>query len=142
MTSTKPSTKPVPSGARRRRRMPGQGRLLAAFGLLVVGAFLPWLQTAAGPVIGARGPGLWTFYVSMLALAGGIVRHRMLAAAQGAVVGVVAVALPVWQLLHALNVLGTTGWMPAAGAVLTIGGGGLALAGAWQLFRGEDAPSP
>lgn len=119
--------------------MPGQGRLLAACAMLVVGAFLPWLQTAAGPISGARGPGLWTFYASMLALAGGIVRHRMLAAAQGAVVGVVAVALPVWQLVHALDLLGTSGWMPAPGAVLTIGGGGLALAAAWQLFSGRSA---
>lgn len=124
-------------GAVRRRRMPGQGRLLGAAGLLVVGAFMPWLMTGVGMISGLVGAGVWTFYASMLALAGGLVPHRGLAAAQGVVVGVVVVGIGVWQLVHTVQLLGTSGWSPGPGLVLTIGGGGLALAGGLQLLQGR-----
>lgn len=112
--------------------------LLGVAALLMVGAFLPWLYTPLGEVSGFRGPGQWTFYVGLLALAGGIVRRPRLAAAQGVIAGVVAVALPVWQVVHVLTLVGTQGWYPGPGLVFCFGGGVLALNAARLLWRGQD----
>lgn len=125
--------------------MPGQGRLLGAAAMLLVGALLPWLYTPTGPVTGMRGAGLWTFYASMLALAGGLVPRRTLAAVQGVVVGVVAIALPVWQVVRPLQLVGTQGWAPGPGLVMTLAAGVLCLVAARQLFLGgreEPVPAP
>ena len=122
----------------RPRRPPGHGMLLGVAALLMVGAFLPWLYTPLGEVSGFRGPGQWTFYVGLLALAGGIVRRPRLAAAQGVIAGVVAVALPVWQVVHVLTLVGTQGWYPGPGLVFCFGGGVLALNAARLLWRGQD----
>ncbi|KGM09612.1 hypothetical protein [Cellulomonas carbonis] len=123
---------PRPAG---RRRPAGQARLLGAAAMLVVGALLPWLMTAAGPVAGMRGPGVWTLYAGVLALAGGLVPHRRVAAVHGAVVGAVGVGLPLWQVVHVLGLVGTAGWAPGPGLVMTAGGGVLALAAAAALWR-------
>lgn len=111
--------------------------LLGVAALLMVGGFLPWLYTPIGEVSGFRGPGQWTFYVGLLALAGGIVRRPRLAAAQGAIAGVVAVALPVWQVVHVLTLVGTQGWYPGPGLVFSLGGGVLALNAARLLWLGQ-----
>lgn len=137
MTPASPA--PAAQVGRRRRRMPGQGRLLGAAALLVVGAVLPWLYTPVGPVTGLRGAGLWTFYASMLALAGGLLPHRTVAAVQALVVGVVAVALPAWQAIHVLSLVGTGGWSPGPGLVMTLGAGVLCVVAARQLFLGGRA---
>jgi hypothetical protein len=81
-----------------------------------------------GSISGARGPGLWTFYAAMLGMAGALVPTRRIAGAQAAVMGVVCVVLPVWQLVRAFDLLGTEGWLPGPGIVLVLGGGVLALA--------------
>jgi hypothetical protein len=127
--------------------MPGQGRLLGAAALIIVGALLPWFYGPTGPVNGMRGPGLWTFYAAMLALAGGLVppRLRVLAAVQGALTGLIALALPVWQAVHLLQLVGTQGWAPGPGLVMTAAGGVLCFVAARQLFVarfGEPAPAP
>lgn len=121
--------------------MPGQGRLLGAWLLLVLGAFLPWVDHAVlGAVPGYQAVGFWTFYASMLALAGGIVPRRTLAAVQGALVGVAALGFAGWYLVHTATTWGMSGgWMPGPGVVLTLGGGGLALAAAIQLWSGRHA---
>lgn len=100
---------------------------MGAVVMVIVGSFLPWLDTAAGTVSGARGPGLWTFYAAMLGLAAVMVPIRSLRIGQTVLFGVVAVALPVWQVVHVLNLVGTGGWMPGPGVVLVFGGGVLAL---------------
>ncbi len=107
---------------------PRRKRLGLAVLMVVVGSFLPWLDTAVGSISGARGPGLWTFYAAMLGMAGALVPHRRIAGAQAAVMGGVCVVLPVWQLVRALDLLGTEGWLPGPGIVLVLGGGVLALA--------------
>lgn len=91
--------------------------------MVAIGSFMPWLDTAVGSVVGVRGAGLWTFYAAMLGLAGALVPIRTLAIVQGAVLALVAVALPVWQVVHVLNLVGTGGWMPGPGLVLVLGGG-------------------
>ena len=109
-----------------RRRWHGQRRLLGAAALVALGAFLPWVYTGLGAVSGARGAGLWAFYAATLGVAGGLVPSRRLAALQGAVLAVVAVGLPVWQVVHLLSLVGLQGWLPGPGLVLVLGGGVLA----------------
>ncbi len=126
------------AASRQRTRRPGQGQLLGVAGLLVFGAFLPWLYTPVGQLSGFGGPGRWTFYVSMLALAGGIVPLPRLAGVQGIVCGLVGTALPVWQVVHVLRLVGTEGWYPGPGLVLTFGGGVLAFVAARKLLWPES----
>jgi hypothetical protein len=102
--------------------------------MVLIGSFLPWIDTAVGSVSGARGGGLWTFYASMLGLAGAVISHRRVAAVQAAIFAAVAVAIPVWQVLHLLTLVGMNGWVPGPGLVLVIGGGVLGATAAAQLF--------
>ena len=118
----------------RRRKMPGQMRLLAASAMIIVGAFLPWLYTPVGTITGMRGPGLWTATVGVLALAGALVPVRVLAILQAAAAAALCVVLPVWQFLNVFTKVGMAGWMPGPGLVLTLAGGALAGVAAWQLF--------
>lgn len=108
---------------------------------MALGGWLPWVYTQVGPVSGAVGAGLWVFYVSLLALAAGILppRLRILMVVQALVSGVVAIALPVWQVVHVLGLVGTEGWLPGPGLVLSAAGGVLALVAARQLLRGVPA---
>lgn len=94
--------------------------------MVAFGSFLPWIDTPLGQISGARGAGLWTFYAAMLGLAGALVPLRTMALLQGAVLALVAVGLPVWQVVRLLNLVGTSGWMPGPGLVLVFGGGVLA----------------
>jgi hypothetical protein len=91
--------------------------------MVALGSFLPWIDTALGQVSGARGAGLWTFYAAMLGLAGALVPVRVLALVQGAVFALVATALPVWQVMHLVDLVGMQGWRPGPGLVLVFGGG-------------------
>lgn len=126
-----------------RSRVPGQGRLLLAAALLVVGGWLPWLYTGAGPVSGIRGPGLWTFYAGLLALAGGLLPARWSVAAmvQGVVCAVVAIGLTLWQVAHVLGLVGTQGWAPGPGLVMTFAGGVLCAVGARQIQTSRRVPA-
>ncbi len=121
---------------------PARKRLGLAVLMVSVGSFLPWLDTALGAVSGARGPGLWTFYAAMLGLTGALVPARRLGGVQGAIMSLVCVALPLWQLARAVRLLGLGGgWLPGPGLVLVFGGGVLAGAAAWQLLRPATSPS-
>lgn len=119
----------------RRRADPAKRRLALAVAMVLFGSFLPWIDTAVGSVSGARGPGLWTFYAAMVGLAGALLPMRRVAAVQAAVFAAVALAIPVWQVLHLLDLIGTEGWLPGPGLVLVLGGGVLAAVAARQLFR-------
>ncbi len=124
-------------GARATRRWPylgpGQRQLLVAAVMIMLGSALPWVYTAFGTFIGLRGAGLWTFYAGALALAGTVLRHRRLVRTHALLVGVVALALPMWQLARMI-VLGLGGgWAPGVGLALVAGGGVLALRAAGNL---------
>ncbi|MDP8977069.1 MAG: hypothetical protein M3N17_00515 [Actinomycetota bacterium] len=111
----------------------GQRQLLVASALVMFGSFLPWLDTAFGTFIGLRGGGLWTFYAGALGLAGTVLRHRRVVRVHALVTGLVALALPLWQVARLL-VLGLTGgWAPGIGLVMVAGGGVLALRAAGYL---------
>ncbi|GGL32454.1 hypothetical protein GCM10012283_13450 [Phycicoccus endophyticus] len=118
----------------------GRRRLLLASGMALVGAFLPWMLTGLGTVSGARGAGLWVAYAAMLGLAGALLPARRVAAVQGGVLAVVAVALPVWQVLHLYALVRFEGWMPGPGLVMSLGAGVLAALGAAQLWRSPSWP--
>ena len=122
----------------RSRRAPGQGRLLLAAGMMVLGGFLPWVYTYAGPVSGAVGAGLWVFYAGLVALAGGMApaaRLRTVIIVQSVVCAVVALGLTLWQVVHLLSLVGLQGWMPGPGLVLSAFGGVLCLLAARQLAQ-------
>lgn len=104
--------------------------------MVVFGSFLPWVDTAIGSVSGVRGAGLWTFYAAMLGLAGALIPARTVAAVQGAILAVVAVALPIWQVVHLLRLVGVGAWSPGPGLVLVFGGGVAAGVAAWRIHRG------
>lgn len=101
--------------------------------LVLLGSFMPWIDTAVGSVNGMRGPGLWTFYAAMLGFAGVMVPLRRLAQAQAALLAAVAVGLVSWQVVHLLQLVGTAGWRPGPGLVLVVGGGVLAGVAAYRL---------
>lgn len=109
--------------------------------MVLLGAWLPWIYTGLGSVAGIRGAGLWTMYAAVLGIAGAIIRKPRLAAGHAAALAVVAVVLPVWQVVHLLSLVGFTGWMPGPGLVLTLGGGVLAATAARALWVEADPPA-
>ena len=137
-TSSPATTTPAGRSRTRARRggEPGRRSLLGASFLVLFGSFMPWVDTPIGTVLGGQGAGLWTFYACMLGFAGVMVPLRALAVAQAALLGVVALALPLWQVGHLLSLVGTAGWMPGPGLVLVLGGGVLACVSAVRLHRG------
>lgn len=87
-----------------------------------------------------RGPGLWTFYASLLALAGALLppRFRVAALVQAVFVAIVAVAFPVWQVGRVITLVGFGGWAPGPGLVMTLGGGVLCAVAARDLFQPDE----
>ncbi|MCL8027453.1 hypothetical protein [Nocardioides bruguierae] len=132
MATTAPAgtARPVRRGAH-----PGRRLLMGASLLVMFGSFLPWIDTPVGLVTGMQGAGLWTFYAAALGIAGVLVPFRSLAIAQAAALGVAAVGLGTWQLLHLYLLVGLGGWTPGPGIVMVIGGGVAALGAAWKLWR-------
>lgn len=116
---------------------PQRKRLGIAVLMVVLGSFLPWLDTAVGSISGARGPGLWTFYAAMIGLAGALVPRPRIAGIQAALMAVVCVLLPLWQLQRAISLLGMEGWLPGPGIVLVLGGGVLAASAARRLLTAD-----
>lgn len=106
--------------------------------MVLLGAWLPWIYTGLGSVAGIRGAGLWTMYAAVLGIAGAIIKRPRLAAVHAGALAVVAVVLPVWQVVHLLNLVGFAGWMPGPGLVLTLGGGVLAATSARALWVAAD----
>lgn len=102
--------------------------------MVLLGSFLPWIDTAVGSVSGARGAGLWTFYAAMLGLAAVLIPLRRVAAVHATVFAATAVVVPAWQVLHLLTLVGLNGWVPGPGLVLVLGGGVLGATAAAQLF--------
>ncbi len=106
--------------------------------MVLLGAWLPWIYTGLGSVAGIRGAGLWTMYAAVLGIAGAIIKRPRLAAVHAGALGLVAIVLPVWQVVHLLSLVGFAGWMPGPGLVLTLGGGVLAATAARTLWVAGD----
>jgi hypothetical protein len=120
-------------GAARRSR--SSLHLLGGSLMILVGAFLPWIYSGAGNVLGVRGAGLWTLYASFLGIAAAFIRLPRVVAVHAAILAVVAIGLPLWQVVHLLSLVGLAGWTPGAGLVLTLGGGVVAAVASVRLWR-------
>ncbi|MGB3187031.1 MAG: hypothetical protein WBG76_07845 [Ornithinimicrobium sp.] len=123
------------------KRPSGQRRLLLASVALILGGWLPWLYTGVGAISGARGAGLWVFYAGLLALAGALLppRFGLAALVQAVVVALVAMGLPLWQVWRVLNLVGTQGWLPGPGLVMSFFGGVLCALAARDLLAERSA---
>lgn len=108
--------------------------------MVLIGAWMPWIYTGLGSVLGVRGAGLWTMYAAVLGLAGALIKRPRLAAGHAAALAVVATGLALWQVVHLLMLVGFEGWMPGPGLVLTLGGGVLAATAARSLWA-EGSPT-
>jgi Fe2+ transport system protein B len=110
--------------------------------MVLVGAFLPWVSTGVGNIVGVQGAGLWTMYAAVFGVAGALIPHRRLAGIHAGLLALVATALPLWQVVHLLGRVGLEGWIPGVGLVLTFGGGVVAGFAALSLLRsGSEQPS-
>ncbi len=105
---------------------PRQRMLVLLAAGVIVGSFMPWLETGLGTYRGFAGPGRYLFYAGVLGLGAGLVPVRALAIAQGAVLAAVAIFLPLWQVVRLLNLVGVSGWAPGLGMVLIFGCGVMA----------------
>lgn len=101
----------------------GQQTLLWASALITVGAFLPWLMTGVGTFTGMRGAGSWTVFAGVIGIGVSLVRSRRVVLVHAVAIAALTVALPTWQLLHMLSLVGFGGWLPGIGLIMTLGGG-------------------
>ncbi|WP_196780871.1 hypothetical protein [Nocardioides sambongensis] len=141
MATTQPGNRIslVPSNRARQPMHPARKRLIIAVLLVGVGSFLPWIYVGGVPKSGALGPGLWTFYGAMLGLAGVLLPFHKVGAVHAGLMAAAAIAVPAWQVLHLVGLVGLAGWMPGPGLVMVFGGGVVAIGCAVRLYR---APAP
>lgn len=132
-----------PAGAQRRRLMPGQGQMLWASLMIAVGSFMPWVSTGFGNISGAtgQGAGYWTFIAAMLGVSGALMPWRKVAITHAVIVALAATLLPLWQVLHLVNLVGFSGWMPGIGLVLVFFGGLFVAKAAHTLTNVEVVPA-
>lgn len=124
----------------RTRLHPAQRLLLVAAAGVIVGSFMPWVSLNMGAAFGGfAGAGLYTFYVGVLGIGGGLVPVRALAIGQGLIVGLVAVGLPVWQIVRLLRLVGLSGWFPGTGLIVVLASGCLALLATYRIWRDDPA---
>ncbi len=145
MFMAEPKSNPTGSATSTRRpRMPGQGQLIWASIMVALGSFLPWVSTGFGNISGMTGlgAGYWTFIAGTLGIAGGLMPYRRVAIVHGVITAIVAIALPVWQVLHLFSLVGFDGWMPGVGLVLVLFGGLFAAGAARTLANLEVVPAP
>lgn len=120
-------------------RWPYQGRpqlhLLLATVPLIVGSFLPWLETGLLTLPGTSGPGLWTLCAGVVGLAGAMLRRRTVVLGHAAAVAVVGIGLPVWQIARMFRLAGWGGWFPGSGMFLVAVGGIASAVAAVRLAR-------
>ena len=130
------STAPVRRAPRGTRRAGSRSPLLVAVGLIVVGSLTPWIDTSFGNLTGLAGGGLWTLYAAAFGVAAAIIRAPRVAGVHALLMGVTALALPLWQLASLLPLGGFgRGWMPGFGLVAVLGGGVLATRAGLRLLR-------
>jgi hypothetical protein len=143
-TSTGTSTGSTTAARRPNRRPPVPGRraLVGASAMVALGSFMPWVDTSVGAVSGMVGAGLWTFYASWIGVAGALIPKLRLAAVHAVVLGVIALVLSTWQVVHLLQLVGFSGWSPGVGLVFVVGGGVLACVAGTRLFRAASVAPP
>jgi hypothetical protein len=123
----------------RRPPVPGRRALAGASALVALGSFLPWIDTEVGMVSGMVGAGLWTFYASWIGIAGAMIPKPVVSAVHAFLLGVIALALTTWQVVHLLQLVGLSGWRPGVGLVFVVGGGILACVAGRRLLGAASA---
>jgi len=128
---------------RLRPKPPGQNQLVWFSLMIAVGSFLPWVSTGFGNISGATGmgAGYWTFIAAALGMAGGLMPWRKVAITHAWIVAAVAIALPVWQVLHLYSLVGFGGWRPGIGLVLVFFGGLFCVKAARTMMSYELVPA-
>jgi len=115
----------------------GQQTLLWASILITVGAFLPWLMTSLGTFGGMRGAGTWTVFAGVIGIGASLMRSRRLVLLHAVGIAVVAIALPLWQVVHLVGLVGWGGWLPGIGLLMTFGAGVAIARAALELRAGD-----
>jgi hypothetical protein len=115
----------------------GQQTLLWASILITVGAFLPWLMTSFGTFGGMRGAGSWTVFAGVIGIGASLMRRRRWVYVHAIGIAAVAIALPLWQVVHLVTTVGFRGWLPGLGLIMTLVGG-VAIARATLELRAGD----
>lgn len=115
----------------------GQQTLLWASILITVGAFLPWLMTSLGTFSGMRGAGSWTVFAGVIGIGASLMRSRRLVLLHAVGIAAIAIALPLWQVVHLIGRVGLRGWLPGIGLIMTFAGG-IAIARAALVLRAGD----
>lgn len=129
----------VPGDARPRWPYVGRGQqtLLWASILITVGAFLPWLMTSLGTFSGMRGAGTWTVFAGVIGIGASLMRRRRLVLLHAVGIALIAIALPLWQVVHLVGLVGLRGWLPGIGLLMTFGGGVAIARAALELRAGD-----
>jgi hypothetical protein len=112
----------------------GQQTLLWASILITVGAFLPWLMTSFGTFGGMRGAGSWTVFAGVIGIGASLMRSRRAVHVHAIGIAAIAIALPLWQVVHLVGTVGVRGWLPGIGLIMTLVGG-VAIARATRELR-------
>jgi len=115
----------------------GQQTLLWASILITVGAFLPWVMTSLGTFGGMRGAGTWTVFAGVIGIGASLMRRRRLVLLHAIGIAVIAIALPLWQVVHLVGMVGPRGWLPGIGLLMTLGGGVAIARAALELRAGD-----
>lgn len=92
---------------------------LPGFGV-IIGSFLPWVQTSVRSYGGFEGAGRYTFYLGVLLLGAAFLPFRRVAAAQAALAGAGSLVLSGWQVTRLVGRVGFQGWLPGSGLVLVL----------------------
>jgi hypothetical protein len=111
-------------------------RVLLLLGIgVVVGSFMPWVETPIGVYRGFAGAGRYLFYFGMIGFSAGMVPVRWAAVAQALIMAAAAVAIPLWQVLHLYSLVGFEGWTPGIGLIMVAGCGMFTARIAYRLIR-------
>lgn len=108
--------------------------LLISLGVMV-GSFMPWIETGFGSLGAFAGPGQYTFYAAFLGMGAGLVPIRILAIGQGAIMAGAAIILPIWQAWHLWSQVGFQGWVPGIGMMLVLGCGLMSARIVWSFVQ-------
>jgi hypothetical protein len=126
-SDTAPTVTAAGPAATARPRWPyaghGQQTLLWASILITVGAFLPWLMTSFGTFGGMRGAGTWTVFAGVIGIGASLMRSRRAVYVHALGIAAIAIALPLWQVVHLVGTVGFRGWLPGIGLIMTLVGG-------------------
>jgi hypothetical protein len=80
-------------------------------------------MTSFGTFGGMRGAGSWTVFAGVIGIGASLMRSRRLVLLHAVGIAAMAIALPLWQVVHLFGTVGARGWLPGIGLIMTFGGG-------------------